>query len=96
MAARDAVDPEGAFAEASGSDTDAWCPVQNELAGNVAQKTRFLEHLRSELSAIQAASAPSRAALALTGPPAGLPGEAKALPLPLYVLCCQLLAAEVS
>ena len=70
------------------------CFAQNELAGSVAQKTRFLQYLRSELAAIQAASAPSRAALALRGPPAGLPEEAKALPLPLYVLYSQLLAAE--
>ncbi len=60
----------------------------------MAQKTRFLEYLRSELAAIRAASAPSRAALALRGPPAELPEEAKALPLPLYVLYSQLHAAE--
>ena len=75
--------------------SDTCCTAQNELVGSVAQKTRFLEHLRSELAAIQAASAPSRVALALSGPPAGLPEEAKALPLPLYLLCCQLLAVEV-
>ena len=61
----------------------------------MAQKTRFLEYLRSELAGVQAASAPSRTALALRGPPAGLPEEATALPLPLYVLYSQLLAAEV-
>ena len=59
----------------------------------MAQKTRFLEHLRSELAAIQAAAAPSRTALALSSAP-GISEAAKALPLPLYLLYCQLLAAQ--
>ena len=75
--------------------TDNWHAAQNELVGNVAQKTRFLEHLRSELAALQAATAPSRAALALDGTPASLPAEAQALSLPLYLIYSQLLAAQV-
>ena len=67
---------------------------QNELVGNVAQKTRFLEHLRSELAAIQAAAVPSRTALAINGAEAKLPAEAQALSLPLYLIYSQLLAAE--
>jgi hypothetical protein len=71
------------------------CAAQNELVGSVAQKTRFLENLRSELAAIQAAAAPARTALALNGAAAKLPAEAQALSLPLYLIYSQLSAAAV-
>lgn len=71
------------------------CCSQNELVGGVAQKTRFLETLRTELGAIETAAMPVREHLGLAALAAPLPAEAEALPLPLYVLLSQLSAAQV-